>query len=107
MDNALDDLQEIPVCNSISDAENVIASNEEWKTGPLQEASTQYESLNALVQQMADLGSTENPYTTLTPEVRERALIQDWMRFFLLLFCRACMRNGVVYLILSQFMMEL
>jgi hypothetical protein len=69
MDNAFDDLREVPACDTISDAEGVINDNETWKSGPLQEASAKYDELNDLVQQMADLGSTENPYTTLTPEV--------------------------------------
>jgi actinin alpha len=68
MDNAFDDLREVPACDTISDAEGVINDNETWKSGPLQEASAKYDELNDLVQQMADLGSTENPYTTLTPE---------------------------------------
>ncbi|XP_003386482.1 PREDICTED: alpha-actinin-1-like [Amphimedon queenslandica] len=68
MDNAFEDLQEVPVCDNVADAEALIATNETWKNGPLQEASAQYDSLNSLVQDMAELGSTENPYTTLTPE---------------------------------------
>ena len=71
MDNAFEDLQEVPVCDSVADAESVIATNDTWKNGQLQEASQKYDELNSLVQEMADLGSTENPYTTLTPEVRE------------------------------------
>ena len=70
MDNAVEDLQEVPVCDSVAEVEAIIAANDEWKSSALQDASTQYDALNNLVQQMADLGSTENPYTTLTPEVK-------------------------------------
>ena len=71
MDNAFDDLQEVPVCDNIAEADDLIANHELWKSDPLQLASQQYEELNSLVQEMADLGSTDNPYTTLTPEVRK------------------------------------
>ena len=69
MDNTFDDLQEVPVCDNIADAEQEIASHEEWKSGPLQNASAQYDELNSLVSQMAELGSTDNPYSTQTPQV--------------------------------------
>lgn len=72
MDSANEDLQEVPVCDSITDAESLIAAHKTWSGGPLQEAGQKYEELNNLVQQMADLGSTDNAYTTLTPEVREK-----------------------------------
>ena len=69
MDNTLDDLQETFSCSKVSDVEELQADLEKFKEGPLQEASTNYDALNSLVQQMADLGATENPYSTLTPQV--------------------------------------
>lgn len=69
MDNTLDDLQETFSCSKVSDVEELQADLEKFKEGPLQEASTNYDTLNNLVQQMADLGATENPYSTLTPQV--------------------------------------
>ena len=69
MDNAFDDLAEKPVCDNVSDVDGEISKHEEWKNGDLQEANASYDELNGLVTEMAELGSTENPYTTLTPEV--------------------------------------
>ncbi len=69
MDNTLDDLQENFVCHSIADVEQMQAEFEEWKSGPLDEANTTYNEVNALTSQMAELGSTDNPYSTLTAEV--------------------------------------
>lgn len=96
MDNAFDDLQEVPVCDNVAEADDLIANHELWKSEPLQQASQQYEELNSLVQEMADLGSTDNPYTTLTPEVRnDHCLLLD-----ILLLYRVFMRNGVNSLML-------
>jgi Ca2+-binding EF-hand superfamily protein len=67
MDNAMDDLQETFVCSSIEEVEQLQAELEEFKAGPLQEASANYDELNSFVTDMAELGSTDNPYTTLTP----------------------------------------
>ena len=69
MDNTLDDLQESFVCNTIEDVQELQSEHEKFKAGELQDASTKYEQLNGLVTQMADLGSSDNPYTTLTPQV--------------------------------------
>ena len=69
MDNAFDDLQEQPVCDAIGDAESELAKHEEWKNSELKTADDNYNALNGLVSSMAELGSTDNPYTTLTPEV--------------------------------------
>lgn len=69
MDNAFDDLQEQPVCDNIGDADNEISKHEGWKEKELIEANASYDELNTLVTEMAELGSTDNPYTTLTPEV--------------------------------------
>ena len=69
MDNTLEDLQERVLCSSISDVEQLQAEFEKYKAGDLQDANSKYEDLNGLVQQMADLGATDNPYTTLTPQV--------------------------------------
>ncbi len=69
MDNTFDDLQEQPVCDTIKDAENELAKHETWKENELQEGSSSYNDLNSFVTTMAELGSTDNPYTTLTPEV--------------------------------------
>ena len=84
MDNAFEDLQEVPACDNVADAESLIAANETWKNEPLQGASGQYDELNGLVQQMAELGSTENPYTTLTPEVRAcHCMVRETVLFLL------------------------
>ncbi len=69
MDNTLDDLAETAVCTSISDVEELQAQHEEFKAGGLQEANGQYDELNGLVTSMAELGSSENPYSALTPNV--------------------------------------
>ena len=69
MDNTLEDLQEPVICSSIGDVEQEQNQFEAYKAGDLQDANTKYEDLNGLVQQMADLGATDNPYTTLTPQV--------------------------------------
>ena len=69
MDNTLDDLQEAVVCHTIADVEQLQQEHEEFKAGALQEANTKYDALNELVTQMADLGASDNPYTTLTPQV--------------------------------------
>lgn len=68
MDNTLDDLQEAFVCHTIADVEQLQQEHEEFKAGTLQEANTKYDALNELVTQMAELGSSDNPYTTLTPQ---------------------------------------
>lgn len=69
MDGTFDDLHEPQMSDSIPEAEQLVAEHEEWKAGPLQDASAKYDELNGLVQQMADLGSTDNPYSAQTPEV--------------------------------------
>lgn len=69
MDNCLDDLQEGMITHTIADVEALQAEHEKFKAEALQDANNNYEDLNTLVQQMADLGSTDNPYTTLTPQV--------------------------------------
>ena len=70
MDNTLDDLQENFVCSTIADVEQMQQEHEKFKSEGLQEANQIYEELNGLTSQMAELGSTDNTYTTLTPEVR-------------------------------------
>ncbi|XP_065919404.1 alpha-actinin-1-like [Dysidea avara] len=67
MDNAIDDLQDTFNIHSIAEVEQLQAEHEEFKANALQEANGRYEELNGYVQQMADMGSTDNPYTTLTP----------------------------------------
>lgn len=68
MDQTMDDLKEAFVCSTIADVEELQREHEEFKAGRLQQANTDYEELNGLVTQMADLGATDNPYTTLTPQ---------------------------------------
>ena len=65
----MDDLQESFVCSSIEDVEQLQNELEQFKAGSLQEASANYDELNGFVTTMAELGSTDNPYTTLTPTV--------------------------------------
>lgn len=69
MDNVLDDMQESFVCNTIEDVQELQGEHEKFKNGDLQDASGKYDQLNNLVTQMAELGSSDNPYTTLTPQV--------------------------------------
>lgn len=69
MDQTMDDLKESFVCSTIEDVEELQREHEEYKAGALQEANTNYEELNSLVTQMAELGGTDNPYTTLNPQV--------------------------------------
>ncbi len=71
MDNTLDDLAETEVCSSITDVEELQAKHEEFKSSGLQVANEQYEELNGLVTTMAELGSSDNPYTAHTPTVSE------------------------------------
>ena len=65
----MDDLQDAFVCSTVEEVEQLQAELEEFKAGPLQEASANYDELNGFVTTMAELGSTDNPYTTLTPTV--------------------------------------
>lgn len=76
MDNTMDDLQEAIFCSNIEDVEQLQQELEVFKTGPLQEANAQYDELNSLVSEMAELGSTDNPYTTLTPML----LYEKWCK---------------------------
>ena len=69
MDNTLDDLQETFVCSTIADVEQLQQEHEDFKTGGLKEAETKYNELSALSEAMAELGSTDNTYTALTPTV--------------------------------------
>ena len=57
------------MCSSIEDVEQLQNELEQFKAGALQEASANYDELNGFVTTMAELGSTDNPYTTLTPTV--------------------------------------
>lgn len=68
MDNTIDDLHDQFSCSTIADVEKLQAQIEEFKGGELQNASAQYTELANLVSEMAQLGSTENPYTSLTAE---------------------------------------
>ena len=74
MDIAADDLHEPPTCDSIAEADKLVSDQEAWKVGPLQEASSQYNELNELVEKLAELGSSENPYTTLSPEASPKEI---------------------------------
>lgn len=67
MENTMDDLQDAFVCSSTEEVEQLQNELEEFKSGSLQDASGKYDELNGLVTMMAELGSTDNPYTTLTP----------------------------------------
>ncbi len=69
MVNTLDDLQDSFVCSTIADVEKLQQEHEQFKAEGLQEAKDNYEELSALSQAMAEMGSTDNTYTTLTPTV--------------------------------------
>lgn len=69
MDNTLDDLAETAVCSSISDVEELQSKHEQFKQTDLQDANGKYEELNNLVTEMAELGSSDNPYTALSAQV--------------------------------------
>ena len=69
MDNTLDDLGESLLCSTIADVEQLQQEHEDFKSGGLQDAKTKYEELSALTETMAEMGSTDNTYTTLTPQV--------------------------------------
>lgn len=69
MDNTIDDLHDQFSCSTIADVEKLQAQFEEFKSGELQNASAQYTEVANLVAEMANLGSTDNPYTSLTAEV--------------------------------------
>ncbi|KAL5463195.1 hypothetical protein EMCRGX_G032073 [Ephydatia muelleri] len=68
MDNTIDDLHDQFSCSTIADVEKLQAQFEVFKSGELQNASTQYTEVANLVTEMAALGSTDNPYTALTAE---------------------------------------
>ena len=68
MDNTIDDLHDQFSCSTIADVEKLQAQFEEFKSGELQNASAQYTEVANLVAEMANLGSTDNPYTSLTAE---------------------------------------
>lgn len=68
MDNTLDDLAETSVCSNIADVEQLQAKHEQFKAEDLQNANAQYDELNALVTTMAEMGSSDNPYTTHTAQ---------------------------------------
>ena len=72
MENTLDDLKDTFSCSTIADVEELQVELEKFKAGELQDGNGNYEELSNLVQQMADLGATDNPYTTLTPQVGMR-----------------------------------
>lgn len=95
MDNAFDDLQEQPVCDSIADADDLIAQYEEWKKTDLNDASAKYAELDALVNEMSELGSTENSYTTLTPTVS--ATYTQQYDYTFIHACSLCTRSGASY----------
>ena len=69
MDNTLDDLQESFVCSTIEEVQQLQQEHEQFKEGGLKEADSKYEELSALTQEMVTMGSTDNTYTALTPEV--------------------------------------
>lgn len=69
LDNTLDDLQENFVCSTIADVEKLQEEHKEFQAGSLQEANAKYDELSKLTETMAGLGSTDNTYTTLTPQV--------------------------------------
>ena len=69
MDNAADDLQDRFNVHSIEEAQQLQAEHENFKAEALQEANANYDELNGFATQMADMGSTDDPYTTLTPTV--------------------------------------
>lgn len=69
MDNAADDLQDRFNIHSIEEVEQLQAEHETFKAESLQEANANYDELNGYATQMAEMGSTENPYSTLTPTV--------------------------------------
>ena len=69
MDNAADDLQDRFNVHSIEEAEQLQTEHENFKAEALQEASGKYDELNGYAAAMAEMGSTDNPYTTLTPTV--------------------------------------
>lgn len=69
MDNTLDDLGEDIFCSTIADVEQLQQEHEDFKNGGLKEAETKYNELSGLTEAMNEMGSTENTYTTLTPQV--------------------------------------
>lgn len=78
MDNTLDDLQETFVCSTIADVEQLQVEHEEFKGSGLQDAETKYNNLSSLAESMAEMGSTDNTYTTLTPTVCMGGMGSNW-----------------------------
>ena len=74
MDNTLDDLGESLLCSTIADVEQLQQEHDDFKTSGLQDAKTKYEELSSLTEAMAEMGSTDNTYTTLTPQVGDGVL---------------------------------
>ena len=87
MDNTMDDLQDTFVCSSIEEVDQLQIDLEEFKAGPLQDASGNYDELNSLVTTMAELGSTDNPYTTLTPTVSLSLWTEVWLGLYCCCVC--------------------
>ena len=75
MDNAADDLQDRFNVHSIEEAEQLQAEHDDFKAKALQEANASYDELNGFATSMAERGSTDNPYTTLTPTVSGNCMI--------------------------------
>lgn len=69
MDNTLDDLHESFVCSTIEDVQKLQEEHEEFKAGGLKDAETKYNELSTLTEAMTEMGSSDNSYTTLTPQV--------------------------------------
>ena len=69
MNKVTDDLQDGLNVHSIEEAEQLQAEFEKFKAGALQEAAANYDELNNFATSMAEMGSLDNPYTTLTPTV--------------------------------------
>lgn len=68
MDNVMDDLHDTFSVHSVKEVEELQAQHETFKNTTLKEGDGYYEALNGLAEQLAAAGSSENQYTSHTPQ---------------------------------------
>nr|WAW84868.1 alpha-actinin [Halisarca dujardinii] len=68
MDSTADDLEDTFVVHTIQETEELLKEFEVFQNTTLKDGQSQYEELNKVAENMAELGSAENPYTSHTPQ---------------------------------------
>lgn len=67
LEGAKEDLMDMFSVHTIDEIQELLDAHEAFKAN-MSAAQEEYESISMLVQEMNELGCTDNPYTTLTPE---------------------------------------